>query len=100
MGPQAGEGRIAAQEKLGAELEAAFAAGEVVVVCWEPGCTMHRLPHWPERQWVSRERLPGYPRYSHGICRWHYQTYRAEVARYAARRRVLQPVQTPQLTAV
>ena len=70
-----------------AELEQALTAGELVVVCWEPGCSMHRLPHWDKWQWVSRQRQPGYESYSHGICRWHYQAYRAEIDRYIAMER-------------
>ena len=64
------------------ELEQAFEAGELVTVCWEPGCTMHRLPHWDESEWVSCERRDEYGQYSHGICRWHLQKYEQEVARF------------------
>ena len=53
-----------------AELERALDAEELVVVCWEPGCDMHRLPHWAEAEWVSHPRRPGYRMYSHGICRF------------------------------
>ena len=66
------------------ELEEAIGAGDMVVVCWEAGCTMHRLPHWAEHRWVSREQVPDYKRYSHGICRWHYQAYRDEIERAIA----------------
>jgi hypothetical protein len=69
------------QAGLERELEESLAAGDVVVVCWEPGCTMHRLLHWAEYQWVSHAQIPDYRRYSHGICHWHYQAYRAEVER-------------------
>jgi len=30
------------------ELEAVFANGDMIVVGREPGCRMHRLPHWQE----------------------------------------------------
>lgn len=67
-----------------AELEAAFQSGAIVVVCWEPGCSMHRLPHWPEHEWISREQVAGYRHYSHGICRWHYRMYQQEIDRFIA----------------
>lgn len=67
-----------------AELEAAFADEEIVVVCWEPGCLLHRLPHWPEEQWVVREPRKGYPRYSHGLCRQHFLKYQQEIERLMA----------------
>ena len=66
------------------ELEQAFEADEIVVVCWEPGCTMHRLPHWDENEWVSYEHKKKYHRYSHGICRWHLQTYEQEAEHFLA----------------
>lgn len=66
------------------ELESAIARHEMVVVCWEPGCTMHRLPHWSQHRWVSRRQEDTYPEYSHGICPWHYQAYRAEIERFIA----------------
>jgi hypothetical protein len=66
------------------ELKQAFEADEIVVTCWEPGCTMHRLPHWDEKEWVSCESKEKYHRYSHGICRWHLQKYEQEVDRFVA----------------
>ena len=54
-----------------AELERAFENGDLVVACWEPECTMHRLPHWADGQWVSRSRDESHASYSHGICMWH-----------------------------
>ena len=64
------------------ELERAFANGDIVVCCWEPGCTMHRLPHWSEEKWVSSQKRVGHRQYSHGICRWHYRVYAEEIDRY------------------
>jgi hypothetical protein len=34
------------------ELEAAFANGDMIVVCSEPGYKIHRLPHWQEKEWL------------------------------------------------
>ena len=67
------------------ELEQAFANGDIVVCCWEPGCTMHRLPHWPAEKWVSCAKRIGYTQYSHGICRWHYHVYAQEIDRIVAK---------------
>ena len=64
------------------ELQQAFEADEIVVTCWEPGCTMHRLPHWDENEWVSCASKEKYHRSSHGICRWHLQKYEQEVDRF------------------
>jgi hypothetical protein len=64
------------------ELERAFTNGDIVVCCWEPGCTMHRLPHWSEEKWVARKQQVGYRLYSHGICRWHFRAYAEEIDRY------------------
>lgn len=61
------------------ELEQTFDTDGIVVVCWEPGCTMHRLPHWDENEWVSYQKKGKYHRYSHGICRWHLHAYEQEV---------------------
>lgn len=64
------------------ELEQAFAAGKVVVKCWEPGCLFHRLPHWPAEVWVSVDSRD-YLGYSHGICPLHLHQYQREMARFA-----------------
>ena len=83
-GTSAGERQVTNQAGLATQLEQALEAGELVVVCWEPGCTMHRLPHWDEHQWISHERRQGYRHYSHGICHWHYEACRADIERFVA----------------
>ena len=66
------------------ELEMALAHDEMVIVCWEPGCMMHRLPHWNEGTWVARKQQKGYRNYSHGICFWHYQAYQKQIDQFIA----------------
>ena len=61
------------------ELDAAFASGNLITVCWEPGCKRHRLPHWREKEWVARPQEKGDPNYSHSICRSHCPVYQQEV---------------------
>lgn len=65
-------------ESLEAELAQALANNDLVVVCWEPGCTMHRLRHWRPDLWVSRPQEQRYHQYSHGICAGHYASYERE----------------------
>lgn len=62
------------------ELERAFAGGEWVVVCWEPGCLWHRLIAWTEEEWVEAPCREGYPRYTHGICPTHLDRLMEEIA--------------------
>ena len=66
-----------------AELEKAFERGEMVIVCWEPECTMHRLPHWEEGKWITHEKVKDYSNYSYGICVWHYRICQRLVEEYA-----------------
>ena len=66
------------------ELETAFANGDWIVVCWEPGCRMHRLPHWPKKKWMDRSQQQGYRNYSQSICRSHYRVYQQEIQRAIA----------------
>jgi len=61
------------------ELERAFAAGEWVVVCWEPGCPRHRLIAWDEEEWVEVQSREGYFRYTHGICPAHLEILMEEI---------------------
>ena len=63
------------------ELETAFANGDWIVVNWGPGCRMHRLPHWPKKEWVARSQQQGYRNYSQSICRSHYRVYQQEIQR-------------------
>jgi hypothetical protein len=67
------------------ELERAFAQKQIVLVCWEPSCQMHRLAHWQEEKWVARPHVKGYKHYSHSICRSHYRLCQEEVQRYIAK---------------
>ena len=77
------QAKVAGSQKDAApELEAAFANGDLIVVCWEPGCKMHRLPHWQEKEWVTRSQEKGYRNYSHSICRSHYRVYQQQIDRY------------------
>jgi hypothetical protein len=69
------------------ELEQAFEAGMIVVKCWDPGCLLHRLPHWPEEVWIPVQPRE-YEGYSHGICRLHLRQYQREAERFSN----LQPV--------
>ena len=62
------------------ELERAFAAGEWVVVCWEPGCPLHRLIAWQEEEWVEVPCREGYSRYTHGICPAHLDVLMEEIS--------------------
>ena len=66
------------------ELEEAFGNDDIVVACWEPGCTMHRLPDWSQEKWVVHEQQKGYRNYSHGICVWHYHLYQKKIERFIA----------------
>lgn len=81
------------------ELENAFENDEIVVTCWEPGCTMHRLPNWNQEKWVVHEQQKGYRNYSHGICVWHYHLYQKEVERFIARE-VARRESAPRVAAV
>ena len=62
-----------------AQLGQAFAGSDLIVVCWEPGCSMHRLPTWDSDRWVPRDRHVGYRHYSHGICSRHYRLLMQQV---------------------
>ncbi len=64
------------------ELERAFLQDDMVLVCWEPGCQMHRLSHWQEGKWVTRPQIKGYKNYSHTICRSHYRLCQEEIQRF------------------
>lgn len=64
------------------ELETAFDRADIVVVCWHPGCSMHRLKDWSEDDWEAYPRKKSYGRYSHGICIHHYREYAARVDAY------------------
>lgn len=78
------------------ELEQAFAAGGIVVKCWDPGCLLHRLPHWPKEVWIAVQPRE-YAGYSHGICRLHLRQYKREMERFST----LEPVvQVTEATAV
>ncbi len=70
------------------QLQSAFERGEIVVVCWEPGCSLHRLSHWNEERWVSFAKRPTYARYSHSICPTHARRFREEIARFFAGRKL------------
>ncbi|MDP6698047.1 MAG: hypothetical protein QGH25_00225 [Candidatus Latescibacteria bacterium] len=65
-------------------METAFANGDWIVICREPGCRMHRLPHWPKKEWVARSQQQGYRNYSQSISRSHYRVYQQEIQRSKA----------------
>lgn len=71
------------------ELNEALADGRMVVVCWEPECRKHRLPHWGEDEWVECERNGRKHQYSHGICVHHEAKYRIDMDAYFARQHKL-----------
>jgi len=60
------------------ELERAFRRGATIIVCWQPGCSMHRLRSWQEGEWEPYPRRNEYPRYSHGICGDHFRKLEQE----------------------
>jgi hypothetical protein len=74
-----GGGRPRDPEALCADIERAFAAGEWVVVCWEPGCPWHRLIDWPDQEWAALAGRAGYARYTHGICPEHLRRLMEEI---------------------
>ncbi len=64
------------------ELNDALSDGRMVVVCWEPQCRKHRLPHWGEEEWVECDRNGSKKQYSHGICNQHEAKYRLDMDAY------------------
>lgn len=64
------------------EIDNALATGRLVVVCWEPECRKHRMPHWDEDAWVEHERSGDPHQYTHGICDVHEALYRREIDLY------------------
>ena len=66
------------------ELEMAFDRTEVIVVCWHPQCSMHRLNGWSEDDWEAYPRKTGYGCYSHGLCQRHYHEYERQVEDFFA----------------
>ncbi|MFT5086626.1 MAG: hypothetical protein ACI906_004070 [Candidatus Latescibacterota bacterium] len=82
------------------ELERAFAQEQIVLVCWEPSCQMHRLAHWNEEKWVARPHVEGYQKYSHSICRSHYRLCQEEIQRYIAKEAAVSSVSNYKVAAV
>ncbi|MCC7265675.1 MAG: hypothetical protein IT369_24470 [Candidatus Latescibacteria bacterium] len=64
------------------QLESALARGEMVTVCWEPSCSMHRLGKWGAQQWLPFEKSPTYRNYSHGVCPQHARLLQEEIDRF------------------
>jgi hypothetical protein len=65
------------------EIDAAYDHGDLITVCWEPECTMHRLTHWDETVWVKHTRQSG-GQYTHGICERHARLFREEIRQHFA----------------
>jgi len=61
------------------QLERALDRGELVTVCWEPTCSMHRLGKWGPQQWLAFEKNTTYRNYTHGICPEHAHQLQEEV---------------------
>lgn len=64
------------------QLELALTRGELVTVCWEPTCPMHRLDYWGAQQWLPFEKRPAYRNYSHGVCPEHARLLQEEVEQF------------------
>ncbi|MSR84032.1 MAG: hypothetical protein EXS58_14100 [Candidatus Latescibacteria bacterium] len=64
------------------QLEYALIRGELVTVCWEPTCSMHRLEKWGAQQWLPFAKSPAYRNYSHGICPDHVRLIQEEVEQF------------------
>ena len=62
-----------------AEIEAAYEQGDMVTVCWEPGCCKHRLYYWEENTWVEHQKREKYQNFTHSICDEHYRCYQEEL---------------------
>ena len=76
------------------QLEEAFASDDMVTVCWEPACHMHRLYYWPEEKWVEHNKKNNYAKYTHSICDYHYQQYHEEIEQMIADKDVGPTVET------
>ena len=61
------------------DIEAAYVTGDMITVCWEPDCKMHRLYFWPEEKWVEHDKKWNYDNFTHSICEMHYQMYHEEL---------------------
>ncbi|MBI2505843.1 MAG: hypothetical protein HYW07_21730 [Candidatus Latescibacteria bacterium] len=64
------------------QLELALTRGELVTVCWEPTCPMHRLEKWGAQQWLPFEKSTTYRNYSHGICPEHARLLQREIDQF------------------
>ena len=64
------------------QLELALTRGELVTVCWEPTCSMHRLEKWGAQQWLPFAKNLAYRNYSHGICPEHARLLKEEIDQF------------------
>ena len=64
------------------QLENALTRKQLVTVCWEPACSMHRLEKWGAQQWLPFEKQPTYRNYSHGICPEHARLLQQEIDQF------------------
>jgi hypothetical protein len=63
------------------ELDEAYATGDMITVCWEPNCRMHRLYYWEDDRWVEHDKRHEYANYTHSICDQHFRMYQRELKR-------------------
>ena len=61
------------------ELEEAYESGDMVTVCWEEDCSMHRLYYWDEERWVPHKKRETYTNLTHSICDVHFHMYQEEL---------------------
>ena len=64
-----------------AALDEAYATGDMITVCWEPNCRMHRLYYWAAGCWLEYDKQDEYPNYAHSICDRHFRMYQRELKR-------------------
>ncbi len=64
------------------QLENALIRGELVTVCWEPTCSLHRLEKWGAQQWLPFAKSPAYRNYTHGICPDHVRLLKEEIDQF------------------
>ena len=61
------------------QIEEAYDSGDMVTVCWEDDCSMHRLYYWEDEKWVPHKKRKNYTNFTHSICEVHYRVYQEEL---------------------
>ena len=69
------------------QLEKALTRKQLVTVCWEPDCPMHRLEQWGPQQWLPFEKKSSYRNYTHGICPEHARLLQEEIDQFLVEHR-------------